>query len=116
LRLLAGERRYHFLSRSEARAPRTASERVVRKSAMDAARQATARRKRKGGHAPGDSSSGAGVSPLLPGGGRAHSGKLRMLYEFITAHREEIIARTRAKVAKRLAPKPTKDPRAHLRS
>jgi hypothetical protein len=49
-------------------------------------------------------------------GGRAHSGKLRMLYKFITAHREEIIARTRAKVAKRLAPKPTKDPRAHLRS
>jgi hypothetical protein len=39
-----------------------------------------------------------------------------MLYEFITAHREEIIARTRAKVAKGLAPKPTKDSRAHLRS
>jgi signal transduction histidine kinase len=32
-----------------------------------------------------------------------------MLYEFITAHREEIIARTRAKVAKRFAPKPTKE-------
>ena len=28
-----------------------------------------------------------------------------VLYEFITSHREEIIARTRAKVAKRLAPK-----------
>jgi signal transduction histidine kinase len=32
-----------------------------------------------------------------------------MLYDFITAHREEIIARTRAKVAKRLARKPTKE-------
>jgi len=31
-----------------------------------------------------------------------------MLVEFITAHREEIIARTRAKVATRLAPRPTK--------
>jgi signal transduction histidine kinase len=30
-----------------------------------------------------------------------------MLFEFITANREELIARTRAKVARRLAPKPT---------
>ncbi len=30
-----------------------------------------------------------------------------MLFEFITSRREELVARTRAKVAKRLAPKPT---------
>jgi len=32
-----------------------------------------------------------------------------MLFDFISAHREEIIARTRAKVAKRMAPKPTQE-------
>lgn len=32
-----------------------------------------------------------------------------MLVEFIVAHREELIARARAKVAKRLAPRPTED-------
>ena len=32
-----------------------------------------------------------------------------MLHEFLTLHREDIIARTRAKVATRMAPRPTKD-------